>query len=557
MARLLLLADLNFSNNYGGYQGRKISNLEFKSCQSRRVAMAEINAFDEGILVVSCLDMIAADVSKNSASDGDAAVDIYYSHLLHKLIEKVDEAEGKVAFGIVAPLFWTSHSAVVKKAMSHSFKTMKSTTLSNIWVTDFLRDVKAGADGTHLTTTSSKRYIDHIVNLFMLISEKSGICPVQFDNPAPTSTPAPAPTTSWADDQPLGQDPEAVVTLGPPDDDIVSPARTSSMVSVSMLSSGFSTQQAQRHGMGGFRAMANPGRSLELGTGPTARAPTNERLLRLAHDSTPGTNFSVPPPGFASLQQQNSWRTPDVNSSMLRIEQRLGALEAKVFFDNVMMASLKEEQDTAANRAMLNRLTMTGITLEGLDKMTSEERIKAIKDKVDEIIGIVKKDDKVYKVVFVKHLNPQVRGQQKAAIEVKLESEKQASDLRADFVQQRKDKNPDLPEKMNISPVVRLATRVRIEILHSVTNLLLRHDSTIIRAMCLQYIPKPVIKIIRRSAGGNEYARTMTFAEAVCWVKEEGYTSSIGLSRAYERAGSAFRGTLTQSFVLLHSAGFN
>ena len=148
--------------------------------------------------------------------------------------------------------------------------------------------------------------------------------------------------------------------------------------------------------------------------------------MRLAHESAPGINYSVPPPGFAPSQQQNSWRTPDVISSMARIEQRLGALEAKVFFDNVMMASLKEEQDTAANRAMLNRLTMTGVTLEGLDNLSDEERIKAIEDKVNEIIDIVKKDDKQYKVVFVRHLNPQVRGQQKAAMEVKLESEKQA-----------------------------------------------------------------------------------------------------------------------------------
>ena len=87
----------------------------------------------------------------------------------------------------------SSHSDVVKKAMSYSFKTMKSTSLGNIWVTDFLRDVKAGADGTHLTTTSAKRYIDHIVNLFKLIGEKSGIGPVQVQNqltaPAPAMTP--------------------------------------------------------------------------------------------------------------------------------------------------------------------------------------------------------------------------------------------------------------------------------------------------------------------------------------------------------------------------------
>ena len=70
-------------------------------------------------------------------------------------------------------------------------------------------------------------------------------------------------------------------------------------------------------------------------------------------------------------------------------------------------------------------------------------------------------------------------------LEVKFESEQQASNFRADFVKKQKDKDPNLPAKMNVAPVVRLATRVRVEILHSVANLLQRHDSTIIRAMCL------------------------------------------------------------------------
>ena len=107
---------------------------------------------------------------------------------------------------------------------------------------------------------------------------------------------------------------------------------------------------------------------------------------------------------------------------------------------------------------------------------------------------------------------------------------------------------------MNINPVVRLSTRVRVEILHSVVDLYKRHDPTVVRAMCLQYIPKPVIKIIRKSAGGTEFARTMTFIEAVCWVKENDYCNAIKLGRAYERAGSAFRATMTQNFVLMSSS---
>ena len=102
-----------------------------------------------------------------------------------------------------------------------------------------------------------------------------------------------------------------------------------------------------------------------------------------------------------------------------------------------------------------------------------------------------------------------------------------------------------------------LATRVRIEILHSVVDLYKRHDPTVERAMCLQYIPKPVIKIIRKTAAGTESVRTMTFIEAVCWVKENDYCNSIKLARAYERAGSTFRATMAQHFVIMSTNASN
>ena len=47
MARLLLLADSNFENNYGKFQGRKIIDLETKSCQSRRVVMQELDKMEK------------------------------------------------------------------------------------------------------------------------------------------------------------------------------------------------------------------------------------------------------------------------------------------------------------------------------------------------------------------------------------------------------------------------------------------------------------------------------------------------------------------------------
>ena len=113
MARLLLLSDSNFVNNIGDYKGRKIKGLEVKSCQSRKAVLSELAQADEGIVVLSCFDIIAADVAKSNVVDADRAVEVYLNQVLFKLVEKVDESDGKLAFGVAAPLFWSTHSEEV------------------------------------------------------------------------------------------------------------------------------------------------------------------------------------------------------------------------------------------------------------------------------------------------------------------------------------------------------------------------------------------------------------------------------------------------------------
>ena len=147
----------------------------------------------------------------------------------------------------------------------------------------------------------------------------------------------------------------------------------------------------------------------------------------------------------------------------------------------------------------------------------------------------------------VRHLNNQIRGQKSAVIEARFADAKQTKQLRAVFVKKQK----SLPEKINITPVVRVSTRVRIEMMHSIAFLLKRHDRTVANAMCIQFIPKPIIKIVYKSAAGEESSRSMSFIESISWVKENGYQHSIDLKKARERAGAAFRSTLGQGFVLL------
>ena len=353
---------------------------------------------------------------------------------------------------------------------------------------------------------------------------------VRFEEGSTSSDPV---ASSWADDH---VDQGAVVALGPPEDmEVVSPARTTSVLSTSILHPDFSSSRGSRQ--------------------VDSRLDTNQRLIQMAHQTAHGLpmDFSVPPPRASGYNQQfqQEWRTTDVSSSLERIERRVGMLEAKSFFDNVMMAGLKEEQDTEANRAMLNKVTMAGVEIPGLANLTrDEDRIKLIKDTVAQIIEVVRVDDHQFKVLFVRHLNWR-RGQPRAVIKVKLESEQQATTLRADFVKKQKDKDPNLPVKLNIAPVVRMATRVRVEMMHSIGNLIKRRDPTVVKSLCLQYIPKPVLKIVRKTMGGTEAVQTMTFIEAVCWVKENELQREVDFRMAYERAGSSFNRVMAQTFVLL------
>ena len=478
------------------------------------------------IVVVACLDMFAADVIKTTPVDADRAIEVYYNQLLLKLVEKVDEADGKLAFGVVAPLFWTTLTLPVKRAMSHTYKLMKLAPLQKIWLTDFMK-VKAGADGTHLTSKSAAHYIKHVQDLFGSIGEATGLGPVVFLELEHRDQPAAG--TDWANEEVSMEDAEAVHQLeAPEEDDDQPPSRTATMLSASIL-------LPPSRQMTGLRPEA--GTSFSMGE-------TQARLMRLA---APMPDLRLPPPALGGAQVQAPFQAPQ-GVLAPSLEHRVTALESITFYNNLAMAALKEEQDAEANRAMLNRVTFSGVVIDGLEKMEEPEKIKAMKEKLMAIIENLKEPEQVFEILFVRHLNKQIRGQKSSVIEAKLADAKQAKELRAQFVKKFK----TLTEKINITPVVRLATRVRIEMLHSIAQLLKRRDPSVVSAMCVQFIPKPVVKVVRQSYGGTQNIRSMSFIEAVSWVKEQGLERALDLNKAYDRAGASFRSTLAQNFVLLN-----
>ena len=519
MARLLLLADSNFRNNIQAYPGPKIRDLELRSCQSRQAIISELASVEEGIVVISCLDILAADVIKTTVGEADGAVELNLNRLFHKLIDRVEETDGKVAFGVVAPLYWRCFSAEVKRAMSHVVKNMRKTPMTKIWISGDIKDVWAGADGVHLTSASANRYIKQVKSFIAQISRESGFQCVMFDG-GEAGEAGEATGSNWAESS-MEMDSDFVNALGPPDEaTVVTPSRVPTMLSPSMLEP---LTRIRTAGAGGISS-------------------TQDRLMRLAapQPDVPLPDLSLPPP----TPVQN---LADVNGRFAKIDQRLGSLETKSHYSNLMMATLKEDQDTEANRAMLNKVTISGVEIPNITNMADVDKVKAMRAKVGEIIDSLKEVDQVFEVQFVKHLNKQIRGQKYSVLEVRFPDTKQAKEFRNEFVKKRK----SLPEKVNVTPVVRLATRVRIEMMHSICEVMKHHDNSIIRAHCLQFVPKPVIKVVWKSAAGNELAKTISFIEAVCWVRENGYEKSIDLKKARDRAGAAFKGTLAQNFVLM------
>ena len=541
----MLIADSNFKNNSGAYKGRKIKDLEIFSCQSRKSVVQELASIEEGIVVIACLDMITSDIVKSTVGGAEGAVEVYINQLIFKLVDKVDETDGRVAFGVVAPLFWTSHPVEIKRALNHTFKLLKKSPLNNIWFSNYVKDINAGNDGVHLTNLSAERYVKFIHDFFELVSNESGLKHVEFVDPEISMGSGGG---DWADDvMDLSRTSDAGTALLPPDDDEQPPPeRTTTMLSTSILLPTVVRQPTGTTQMSSMTAtmptLALHPMHLQSTSTMTAHNPmqinsTQARLLSLA-DQMP--DFTIPPPAIVSTFSE-------VNGSFAKVNRRLTALESRSYYTNVMTATLKEEQDTEANRALLNRVTFSGVTIENLWRMSEKDKVTAMKKKIGEIIELLREQDQSYEVKFVRHLNNQIRGQSTAVIEVTLQDAKQAKELRTEFVKKQK----SLAEKINITPVVRLATRVRIEILHSVAEAMKKLDHSIVKAYCLQYVPKPVIKIVRKSLTGNEFNTTVTFIDAIAWVKENEHRVLVDLKKARDRAGASFRGTMAQHFVIL------
>ena len=118
-------------------------------------------------------------------------------------------------------------------------------------------------------------------------------------------------------------------------------------------------------------SMLNPAFSLPP-SGVRQPDDTQARLIRLADGLL---DLSVLPPAAVN-------NLAEINSNFSRNNRRLGSLEEKSYFSNLMVATLKEEQETAANKVMLNRVTVSGVEIENVCNMSESEKIRVMREKV-------------------------------------------------------------------------------------------------------------------------------------------------------------------------------
>ncbi len=113
---------------------------------------------------------------------------------------------------------------------------------------------------------------------------------------------------------------------------------------------------------------------------------------------------------------------------------------------------------------------------------------------------------------------------------------------------------PDLVD-LQVITVVRLATRIRLDIVKSITA---RIESGTEVAYVPNFLPRPIMHIKRKSAegeatGSRAHIKTLTFVDSI--TEYGGLVGKGDLAKAYEKAKDHFKGMMSQHFMVLEELG--
>ena len=519
MAKLLLLGDSNIANNLQHQAVLGKGQFEFKKCTTKGLFIDKIMAAQQDLVVVAGVDCIVNE-ALSAPRESERCISLVMSNLVTRIVEKLEDDSGKnMTIAMASPLYRDDFSDDVKKSMQATFKQIRKDWKHRIKFIPPCPGMKYLQDRVHLDELSGVRYTNHIIKK---------ACSIAKIIPNPASNP------SWADDVELQQ----------------------------MEDEEMETEDSQPTADEGF-----------AGTG--SRSVANQRTPQPSFSTLPSyqpQQHSLPPPPIhqASMLSQpfshpisvlNLPAQGSTNQELLqRIDQlskRLDSVEDKSYYDNLMFAAIKEDQDDFANQKNLDRVTLTGVKIENFHKAAEHEKPASMKAAVNTIITLVtpeaNRGDRV--VVFTRHRNSHIRNAKSAVIEARFQSSAQAVAFRKEFVEAYKklkaeDQLPAELEGVATFPVQTLATRVRATLLKAMARVVDSQTGPNITAYCQPFLTRPMLKIVNKN-NSNTSVQSFGFVDSIMKLRSNDDLHRVARDEAYQIAGSRLRGRLEQHFVIL------
>jgi len=237
-----------------------------------------------------------------------------------------------------------------------------------------------------------------------------------------------------------------------------------------------------------------------------------------------------------------------------KLEARLTKLEMASksqveinFANNLIMARTREEMDATSNRSKEDRVVMTGLKSKNPIPADNRARIDWLKKIAMDIFKelIQGFPGKILYLSQGKNADRFL-----PMIECKMDKVEHAVAIRKAFAVKRKEKSlPAELESLFVTNCVNLATRVRIDVLKAIARKI-TNDKDV--AYVSGFISRPMMHIKKAGSVANlRPLKSFTYIDAVS--RFHNILKKADLTTAYERAGIAFSGQLSQNFVVLNN----
>ena len=241
-----------------------------------------------------------------------------------------------------------------------------------------------------------------------------------------------------------------------------------------------------------------------------------------------------------------------LNTTMGRIER----LEAEMrdmkrlrMGDQLMFARLREDADFEKNRQKEDRIVISRLKVKNVPK-EFKGRIEFLKLTAAGLFEFLVPGF-AGKILWITHGRFNEATSSLTFLEVKMDSTKNAMDIRKAFVKKLRSKELSGDyENIFITNCVTKATRVRIDIMRAIARKTTTDQEA---AFVASFISRPVLQFKKIIPGEMTYPyKSFTFVEAIIRFRNE--ITDTDLDEAYEKA-SMFDTELEQNFIVLTSAG--